>query len=334
MNIETFIQNRKSYWNELEDILKIIEDKGLKPLSHVYVRRFISLYRSVSSDLNKAQTYTANAQLITYLHSLIARSYIHIYKEENPPIAKSIKIFFASDYPASLRKHWKPMMISLVIFLCGILFGALSFLNDSDAKNILISKEHLIETPSDRVERIEQNNGMEPAAKLQSATFSSFLFTHNIKVSLLAFTAGITLGIGTAILLFYNGIMLGAIALYYYIHSEMLFFFAWILPHGVIELTAIVIAGGSGFLLAKPILFPMDIPRKEQYRILIKDLVKIILGTSALLVFAGIVEGTISQIHAPRLPYWGKITFSILEGILLYYYLIFYNRKAGKALSA
>ena len=330
MHIESFIQSRKNTWSELENILKRIEDSGLSSLSHRQARQFISLYRGVSSDLNKVQTYTANAQLISYLHSLIARAYVHVYYEKNPRIWGSIRKFFTADYPHTLRKHWVPMLISCLIFVAGMLFGAVSFWSDSDARPILLPQEHLMMSPTERVEMIKENNGIESEEAFPSATFSSFIFTNNIRVSLLAFTTGITMGIGTALLLFYNGIMLGAMAVYYHIHGEGLFFHAWILPHGVIELTAIVIAGGSGFLLAKPFFSASELSFKEQYRRLMKDLVVIILGTSALLVFAGFVEGTISQIHAPRLPSWGKILFAFLEGVLLFYYLLFYNRKKIK----
>ncbi|MBN1522133.1 MAG: stage II sporulation protein M [Candidatus Aureabacteria bacterium] len=327
MDIEIFIQNRKSTWFELEKLLDKIEDKGLKSLSHKEARQFISLYRSISSDLNKAQTYTANAQLNSYLHSLVARAYVHVYHEENPPILQNVKKFFMSDYPWILRKYWIPMLVSLMIFSSGMLFGALAFVFDTDAHSVLIPGEHLVMTPSERVQRIEKNNGIESLDSFPSATFSSFIFANNVRVSLLVFASGISLGIITVLLLFYNGIILGAMAMYYHMYSEGVFFYAWILPHGVVELTAIVIAGGSGFLLAKPFFFSSNVTLKEQYSLLIKDLVKIVLGTSALLLFAGIVEGTISQIHAPRLPYWVKLVFSFLEGLLLFYYLIFFNRR-------
>ena len=95
----------------------------------------------------------------------------------------------------------------------------------------------------------------------EQAHFSSFLFTHNIQVAFLAFALGVTGGIGTALMLFINGLFLGALAQVYAAKGMAGWFWAWILPHGIPEITAICIAGAAGLVIARGLAAPRGLPR-------------------------------------------------------------------------
>jgi uncharacterized membrane protein SpoIIM required for sporulation len=156
----------------------------------------------------------------------------------------------------------------------------------------------------------------------QSAVFSSFLFTHNIQVTFLVFALGITFGVGTAFVLFWNGIPLGALAAQYHASGEGLFFWAWILPHGVVELTVVLIAGASGFVLARGLWVPGLRSRRRALMDEARVAVALVLGGMPMLVVAGLVEGTISQMHAPLVPYSAKLVFAALLFCAMLAYLL------------
>jgi uncharacterized membrane protein SpoIIM required for sporulation len=124
--------------------------------------------------------------------------------------------------------------------------------------------------------------------------------TNNISVSFLAFALGITFGLGTLYLMVFNGLMVGTLAGLCYTHGLGIPFWSFVLPHGVIELTAIFIAGGAGFLLGGALLFPGDLPRKDALPKRARQAGRLILGCVPLLVIAGIVEAFFSpiQVHA------------------------------------
>src|SRR4029077_12873375 len=86
------------------------------------------------------------------------------------------------------------------------------------------------------------------------AMFSAELIRHNIEVAILAAALGVTFGIGTALLLFENGVLLGAVAGRYTQQGFGRFMSAWLLPHGVFEIPSILIAGQAGFYLARVLL--------------------------------------------------------------------------------
>ncbi len=166
------------------------------------------------------------------------------------------------------------------------------------------------------------------------ASFSSRLMTHNTKVAIFTLALGMTWGLGTLIMLFYNGVILGAVALDYVLAGETTFLLGWLLPHGVIEIPAIILAGQCGLVLAGALIgWGKPISLKMRFRKISADLVTLIFGVAVMLTWAGIVEALFSQYHEPVLPYELKIGFGVLELILLVLFFARSGRRAKKRIS-
>jgi uncharacterized membrane protein SpoIIM required for sporulation len=118
--------------------------------------------------------------------------------------------------------------------------------------------------------------------------------TNNIRVAVLAFVSGITLGLGTIYLLVTNGLLIGALAAVFVQSGKSYIFWAYILPHGIIELTAIFIAGGAGLYMGYRIFVPGPYSRKHRFLESAKESAQLMLGTIPLFVIAGIIEGYIT----------------------------------------
>jgi uncharacterized membrane protein SpoIIM required for sporulation len=147
--------------------------------------------------------------------------------------------------------------------------------------------------------------------------------THNIQVSVLTLALGMTWGIGTILMLFYNGIALGAISIDYITDGQTRFLMGWLMPHGVIEIPAVLIAGQAGFLLALGLIgWGNRVPMAQRLREVSKDAVTLTFGFAVLLVWAGFVESFLSQYHEPLIPYEAKIAFGLVELILLSAFLL------------
>jgi uncharacterized membrane protein SpoIIM required for sporulation len=150
---------------------------------------------------------------------------------------------------------------------------------------------------------------------------------NNTRVSIFTMALGITYGIGTLVMLFYNGIGLGAIGIDYILDGQSVFLFGWLLPHGSVEIPAIFIAGQAGLVLAGALI---GRGRRDtvaaRLRAAGRDILTLIMGVAVLLVWAGIVEGFFSQYHEPVVPYWLKIAFGSIQLALLALFLF----KAGK----
>jgi uncharacterized membrane protein SpoIIM required for sporulation len=149
---------------------------------------------------------------------------------------------------------------------------------------------------------------------------STWIMTNNISVSFLAFAMGMTFGLGTLYLMVFNGLMAGTLGGLCYTHGLSVPFWSFVLPHGVIELTAIFIAGGAGFLLGGALLFPGDLPRKDALLKRARQAGRLILGCVPLLVIAGIVEAFFSPLHVDAGLKFGMA--GILLALLLCYLLL------------
>jgi uncharacterized membrane protein SpoIIM required for sporulation len=210
--------------------------------------------------------------------------------------------------------------------LVGSAFGGYVIVADPASKEVLLPFSHLHGSPSDRVANEEDADDDRLAGTKTS--FSSYLMTHNTKVSIFTLALGITWGIGTLIMLFYNGVILGAVAVDYVLAGETPFLLGWLLPHGAVEIPAIILAGQAGLVLAGALIgWGQPISLKARLRKTSGDLVTLIIGVAVMLIWAGIVEAFFSQYHEPVIAYEVKIGFGVLELILLALFLARSGRK-------
>ncbi len=152
--------------------------------------------------------------------------------------------------------------------------------------------------------------------------------THNTQVTLLTIALGMTFGVGTVAVLFYNGVVLGAVALDYVQGGQTTFLLGWLLPHGVIEIPAILVGGQTGFVIAYALIgWGSRVSRADRLRAISRDVVALAGGAAILLVWAGIIEAFLSQYHEPVIPYGLKIAFGLIEALLL---TLFLTRAGAK----
>lgn len=316
MEIAEFVDGRRPKWVALENLLDQAELKGLKSLQLEEARSLSRLYRSTSSDLLWVRSRAGAADVSGYLNDLVGRAYALTYPGKRARWS-DVKAFIVRGFPDVMRAEWRAYVASLLVFFAGFGFGWVGMVFDPDAAPYLVPGEHLKLDPTERA----KDEADRKASVQEQATFSSFLFTHNIQVAFLAFALGITAGIGTAIMLFGNGVLLGALAWVYASKGMAGWFWAWILPHAIPEVSAICIAGAAGFVIARGLVAPKGLSRRQAVRKEAVTAVKMLLGTLALFVLAGIIEGSISQIHPPRLSVAFKVTFALIVGSGVYAYL-------------
>jgi uncharacterized membrane protein SpoIIM required for sporulation len=325
LDLKKFIAEERPYWSELEDALQNLENKAVHRIKLNDLKRFHYVYQRTSADLAKLRTYSSEPNIRQYLESLVARAYGEIHETRQKPHRLKPLYWFFTVFPRTFRRHRRAFALSLAAMLLGSIFGGFALGIDPGAKEVIMPFSHLKGDPSKRVAREEAVEG----DRLQGARtyFSSYLMTHNTKVSIFTMALGMTYGIGTLIMLFYNGVILGAVAFDYIAAGETPFLLGWLLPHGAIEIPAILLAGQAGLILAGALIgWGKPISLRMRLRKISADLVTLICGVALLLVWAGIIEAFFSQYHEPVIPYAGKIGFGAIELILLTLFLT----KSGK----
>jgi len=326
--IQGFIESRKSRWENLETLIQALERGDSKKLEASRLLDLARLYRQATADLARLQAFRKEGslpeELEIYLNQLVRRAYGQIYRSP-PPKWASLWRFLRSTFPDTFRKTASWTLLALGVFLLGFLFGFGAALTD-DAFIPLIVPVNLIQQVEEGKVWFDSILAVRPLA-------SSMIMTNNISVSFFAFALGITFGLGTLYIMAFNGLMVGTLAGLCHIHGLDVAFWSFVVPHGVIELTAIFIAGGGGFLLGTALLVPGDLPRKDALIERGRQAGRLILGCVPLLIVAGIIEGFLSP--AP-LPAGLKFFLGGLLLVLLLCYLLFpaITATATKAPSA
>jgi uncharacterized membrane protein SpoIIM required for sporulation len=314
LDVDRFLENERSAWEELSSLLDKWETNPLRDAEIAEVERFHYLYQRAASSLARLQANSGDAAVRGYLESLVARAYAEIHQRRNR--ARKFRFFawLLGEFPRAFRRHTGAFALSVAITIVGALFGAISLIEAPDAKPALMPFANLIEKPSARVAREEAQQKKSDPTNGHKSSFAAQLMTHNIEVAVLTFALGATWGIGVITLLFYNGVTVGAVICDYVGDGQTQFVLAWLMPHGVIEIPAILVGGQAGLMLAGSLIgWKSRESRRRRLEAVRNDLASLAGGLAVMLVWAGIVEAFISQYHQPALPYSLKIGMGCIE---------------------
>lgn len=315
IDLERFVAVERPRWERLEERLTAWEadPQGLRTMTEV--REVERLYQRASADLARLATYAAEPTTIRRLEALVARGYVAIYGASSRRQRFRFWPWLVSTWPRTFRQHWGAFQLAAAVMLVGGIFGAGAMAFDERAKPILIGPfGHLAGDPSDRVRKEETRTYSAEG----EAAFAGELMAHNTRVTFFSLALGMTAGVGTLVLVFFNGSLLGAVMLDYLRAGEGVFLAGWLLPHGVIEIPAILIGSQAGFVLAGALLGRHTAQRlPDRLRAVAPAVVTLAGGAALMLVWAGVVEALFSQRHKPVLPYAFKISFGVIEGLVL-----------------
>jgi uncharacterized membrane protein SpoIIM required for sporulation len=327
MDLSTFLHKRRPDWRRLEEIVERVENSGPMTLSDDEAVTFGRLYRRAASDLNQAQTFVSGEATVRFLNDLVARAYLAIYGKD-PVRPWAAIVWLIRVYPAVFRRNLRPLALATLLCLAGLAFGYLASRFDAAT-----ARAHLL--PSQMAMIQPRGEGEDDPTPLQStgefAAFSSFLFTNNLQVSLVAFALGIVLGVGTVWLMFSNGVLLGAIGALFIEAGQLRTFATSVLPHGVLELPAILIAGGAGLVLAQGVLRARPWPRSEELARAGKEALLLVAGCVPLLLAAAILEAYVARAPDWFLSAGVKLGVAGVVGLLFAAYTCLGGRDNGAA---
>ena len=292
MNVRRWIARREPNWKRLDKLLQQAEKKGIKSLSAVEIKDLASLYRSVSADLARAQTNKIGSTLTRDLQQLTARGYNQIYQGSQRQEWQQVKEFYLWGFPQVVRETWNYIAIATGIFLLLALIAWWYGWRDPGFIAVTVP-EQIIETVEDGELWMGSIVGVEPLA-------SSSITINNLKVCFAAIAGGITAGLYTIFIMANNGLHIGAVATLVGKNNLAYPFWAFVFPHGSLELPAIFLAGGAGLLIGKAIIFPGAYQRIDALKLNGVKAAQLLLGIIPLLIVAGTIEGFFSP--SPLVP--------------------------------
>lgn len=322
MNVQRWIARRESDWTDLSELLARAEKQGLRSLSAPEIHRLASLYRSVSADLARARTQQVSNRLVKDLQRLTSRAYSQVYQGSRRQEWQAVLDFYRWGFPETVQDSAGYIALAIALFF-GALVVAWWLAWTDPAFMPLIVPPHIISQVRDDQELwMGSIVGIEPFA-------SSSIMINNIRVSFTAVAGGITAGLLTTYIMLLNGCLIGAIGALVTQNNLAYPFWAFVFPHGSLELPAIFIAGGSGLLLGRALLFPGRMRRIDALKHYGQQAARLVYGIIPLLVIAGIIEGFFSP--NPGVP----DAMKYLVGNLLFIGLLVYlQQRRSPAISA
>jgi len=245
--------------------------------------------------MSQVKTRTNDARLIRYLSDLTASAHSIIYV---PPRKSTFHIgikFIFEGFARQIARSWKFHATSAALLLGGAIVAFFASAHDPIAAYALMMPGDTRLPGSSKEQLLEILRSGRDTGSGNKFFFASFLFSHNLKVSILAMGVGLLAAVPTTILMVYNGMILGSFVSIHHQAGITTELWAWILPHGITEIGAIILCGGVGLMFGKAVVSPGLVSRSESLRQAGVAAGKTCLGTAAMLIFAAVVESYLRQ---------------------------------------
>lgn len=321
MNLDRFVRDRQSSWGELQGL--VVSAKGrAERLGPDGVRRLGTLYRATAADLALARRRFPLDPSVGMLEHLVGRARHLVYASE--PRRESVRGFLARRYWQRVAERPVLLVLAAILLFAPMVLGTVWAIDDPVSAGGVVPGA--LAGPAEG-EDGDADLGFSTA---ESTAFSTQIFVNNIRVSFMALAGGVTGGLLTAGALLFNGLVLGVVTGQAVEAGSTGRFIQLVVPHGVLELSCIVVAGATGLRIASALVAPGRRRRSEALVDEARPAVEVALGTALWLVLAGIVEGFLTP---SGIGEGGALAFGLGLGAL-YWALVWRLGRRSEAVTA
>lgn len=305
-----FIKQNAEKWERLEALIKQPADAQPDEISELYIQ--------LTDDLAYAKTFYPKGNTARYLNELTGHYHRYIYKNKRESRTRLIT-FWTHEIPLAVYEHQRALLVSLLIFVCATAIGSVSSAYDENYTRLILGDYYVNMTENN----IEQGDPMGVYRDMESANMFFGIADNNIRVSFFAYVMGIFASLGSAYLIFSNGLMVGAFQTMFYKKGLLVTCLLAIYLHGALELSAIVIAGGAGIALGNSWLFPGTYTRMQGLLRGAKSSLKIVLGLVPVFICAAFIESFVTR-HYNIMPTGLRIGIIAVSFAFILWYYVFY----------
>lgn len=306
-----FRREREGQWFELELLVDKALRGGLRSLEPAELHRLPILYRVALSSLSVARRTAMDRALLSYLEALAARAYLAVYGARRSTRGALRRTLFAT-FPQRVRALLPELVLATGLVALGTIVAVALMASEPGWYDAFVDpalaggRDPHASTETLRAALYgggEQGEGL--------AFFASFLFVHNAGIGLLCFSLGFAAGIPTALLLFTNGLMLGAFIQLYAERGLLFELGGWLLPHGIPEIGAVILCGAAGLHLGRAVLLPGRRTVRSALAWAGRRGSTVVLGSILLFAIAGLVEGIFRQAVTDDLVRYALAAFNL-----------------------
>jgi len=314
----SFIRQNIEKWRALEPVVDTAakQDPG----------RLADAYLELTTDLSFSRSHYPRSRITMYLNNLASALHNSLYKNKKESHSR-IWNFWKTEIPLVMYESRKELLYSFLIFIISAAIGCLSTIHDDMFARLILSGGYVDMT----LQNIEEGNPMGVYGSMSPVSMFFYIVFNNVRVSFIVFVFGILTGFGTGYLLLFNGIMIGTFQTFCFQQQIGMESLMAIWLHGTLEISAIIIAGAGGLALGNGWLFPGTYSRGYAFRQGAKRGLKIVVGVTPVLVFAGFVESFLTRYTSA--PYLLRGGFILLSLIFVIYYYIYLPKQLNHGIS-
>jgi uncharacterized membrane protein SpoIIM required for sporulation len=328
VNASRFRAAHAADWERLERLVGLVERRSVRALSDDDVLALPLLYRSALSSLSVARETSLDRALVIYLEQLCQRAYFQVYGVPTSALAE-LGRFLARGWPEAVASLWRETLAMALLTLAAAVVGYLLVGADPSWFYSIVGQE-MASGRDPGASAASLRASLYPEAQDGLMTFAAFLFGHNAQIAIFSFALGFALVVPTALLILFNGLMLGAFVQVFAAKGLGPNFAAWLGIHGTTELFAIMIAGAAGTRIGTAIAFPGRQERLDAAITAGRTAAVAMVGVVLMLAVAGVLEGIGRQVvrgDGTR----ALIGAAMLAGWLAYFYGLGGRRALAKA---
>jgi len=316
MDLDRFIATNQPTWVRLEELADRAR-RGPKRLSANELDELVALYQRTSANLAFVRTRYDDVTVMARLSRILGLARGTIYRGRSTP-GRTVGRFFREVFPAAVWHSRRAIAVAAFLLLAPALAVGLWLGNDHRAREVAI--------PSEVQQVVADREFADYYRSAPASEFQTSVTTNNIQVSFLAFATGVLLGIPTVLLLVQNGASIGVMGAVMHAHGKGALFWGLVLPHGLLELSSVIVAGGAGLMLAWSIISPGDRSRAVSLAEQALRTVTIVLGLVLCFCVAGFTEAWVTP---SGLPTWARVGFGVLIEATFVAYVVGFGRAAA-----
>lgn len=314
---ERLVARKSRRWDEFGVMAQRATAQGLDSFAAEELPDFAARYREIAADLARARTYHARPPILERLGRLVAAGHNALYRDDRNSGTR-IANFLLREAPAGVVESWRAVLLAFVMFMAPAV-GGYALLREQPALAQDVLPQGMLERAEAGKERSASGKGYFEADAGDRPMMASQIMTNNIQVAFFCFAGGAFAGVGSLVLLAFNGLSIGAISGHFANAGLLGYLWTFVIGHGVVELFAIWVAGAAGFLLGQAMIAPGDLSRGEAMTLAGRVAIRMVTAVILMLVVAGLIEGFVSAGTGP-LAY--RLAISGASVLLLVAYLV------------
>jgi uncharacterized membrane protein SpoIIM required for sporulation len=316
VDLDWYLATNRPSWDRLAALATTARQRPSQ-LSPAEVDELISLYQRTSAQRSFARRHFADPALTAELNRLVATANAAVYRRTASPAA-GLRRFFTVTFPGAVWHIRGFVAVAAVATLVPVAIVGIWLSSNAEALAYAAPEAQRAAYVDDEFQSYYSS---QPAGQ-----FATEVLVNNIQVSFLAFAAGVVFGLGTVLLLVYNGANLGVALALFIDAGKQATFWGLVLPHGFLELTAVVIAGAAGMTLGWALVAPGEQSRAAAFTDAARRSVMVVLGLMLCFVVAGIIEAFVTP---SGLPTAARIGLGLVVELTFVTYVVSFGRRAA-----